>query len=137
MVWGRVQRGLNGRQAVRNHRGWSRQGKDEISDDTSLLKLITLMTDLGDRAKACRAQPWRSSQLLTHRSLQLGCGQRQNCRRSQVAVLQARRFDVNNQTFINAQVSEGLHSRALQPAHLRRGPCLDHRDWGLCRARLP
>ena len=43
------------------------------------------MTDLGDRAKACRAQPWRSSQLLTHRPLQLGCGQRQNCRCSQVS----------------------------------------------------
>ena len=113
-------------------------GKVIMNDDTSLLKLlITLMTDLGDRAKACRAQPWRSSQLLTHRSLQLGCGQRQNCRRSQVAVLQARHCDVNNQTFINAQVSEGLHSRALQLAHLRRGPCLDHRGWGLCRARLP
>ena len=86
MVWSRVQRRLNGRQAVRNHRGWNWQGHDEISDDASLLKLlITLMTDLGDRAKACRAQPWRSPQLLPHRSLQLGCGQRQNCRCSQVS----------------------------------------------------
>ena len=73
--------------------------------------------------------PFSPTRLWTTSELSLFTGKR--------PALHARQCDVNNQTFINAQVSEGLHSRALQPAHLRRGPCVDHCDWGLCRARLP